>query len=32
MANRMRKNLFRLYLSDDEQYILDEKTKLANMK
>ena len=32
MANRMRKNVFRLYLSDDEQYILDEKTKLANMK
>ena len=32
MANRLRKNEFKLYLSDDERYILDEKTKLANMK
>jgi len=32
MANRKRKNKILLYLSDDEKLILEEKTRLANLK
>ena len=32
MENRTRKNEFKLRLSDDELYILDEKWKLSEMK
>lgn len=32
MANRTRKNLYRLYLSDDEKYIFEEKWKLSGLK
>ena len=31
-ANRTRKNLYKLYLSDDEEYILEEKWKLSGLK
>lgn len=32
MANRTRKNRNEFYLSDDEQYILEQKFKLSGMK
>ena len=32
MANRERKNELKIYLSDDEQYILDQKVKASGMK
>ena len=32
MANRERKNELKLYLSDDEQYILEQKVKISGMK
>ena len=32
MSNRIRKNPIQFYLSDDEQYILDEKFRLSGMK
>ncbi len=32
MANRERKNELKLYLSDDEQYILERKVKIFGMK
>ena len=32
LSNRIRKNLIQFYLSDDEQYILDEKFRLSGMK
>jgi len=32
MANRTRRNPVQFYLSDDEQYILDQKFLLSNMK
>lgn len=31
MANRERKNLVQLFLSDDEKFILEEKVKLSGM-
>ena len=32
MANRKRKNELKIYLSDDEQYILEQKVKSSGMK
>ena len=32
LSNRIRKNPIQFYLSDDEQYILDEKFRLSEMK
>lgn len=32
MANRERKNELKIYLSDDEQYILEQKVKASGMK
>ena len=32
MANRSRTNELKIFLSDDEKYILDEKLRLSNMK
>ncbi len=32
MANRERKNELKIYLSDDEQYILEQKVKISGMK
>ena len=32
MSNRIRKNPIQFYLSDEEQYILDEKFRLSGMK
>ena len=32
MANRERKNELKIYLSDDEQYILEQKVKLSGMR
>lgn len=32
MANRIRKNELKIYLSDDEQYILDQKVKISNIR
>ena len=32
MANRERQNELKIYLSDDEQYILDQKWKASGMK
>ena len=32
MANRERKNELKVYLSDDEQYILEQKVKASGMK
>ena len=32
MANRERKNELKIYLSDDEQYILEQKVKAYGMK
>ena len=32
MANRERKNELKIYLSDKEQYILDQKVKISGMK
>ena len=32
MANRERKNELKIYLSDDEQYILEQKIKISGMK
>lgn len=32
MANRERKNELKIYLSDDEQYILEHKVKISGMK
>ena len=32
MANRERKNEVKIYLSDDEQYILEQKVKISGMK
>ena len=32
MANRERKNELKIYLSDDEQYILEQKVKASDMK
>ena len=32
MANRERKNELKIYLSDDEQYILEQKVKTSGMK
>ena len=32
MANRARKNELKIYLSDDEQYILEQKVKASGMK
>ena len=32
MANRERKNELKIYLSDDEQYILEQKVKISRMK
>ena len=32
MANRERKNELKIYLSDDEQYILEQKLKASGMK
>ena len=32
LSNRIRKNPIQFYLSDDEQYILDEKFRLSGMK
>ena len=32
MANRERQNELKIYLSDDEQYILEQKWKASNMK
>ena len=32
LSNRIRKNLIQFYLSDEEQYILDEKFRLSGMK
>ena len=32
MTNRERKNELKVYLNDDEQYILEHKWKLSNMK
>ncbi len=32
MANRERKNELKIYLSDNEQYILEQKVKISGMK
>ena len=32
MANRERKNELKIYLSDKEQYILEQKVKISGMK
>lgn len=32
MANRERKNELKIYLSDDEQYMLEQKVKASGMK
>lgn len=32
MANRERKNKLKIYPSDDEQYILEQKVKASGMK
>ncbi len=32
MANRERKNELKIYLSDNEQYILEQKVKASSMK
>ena len=32
MANRERKNELKIYLNDDEQYILEQKVKISVMK
>ena len=32
MANRERKNELKIYLRDDEQYILEQKVKISGMK
>ena len=32
MAKRERKNELKIYLSDDEQYILEQKVKISGMK
>ncbi len=32
MANRERKNELKIYLSDDEQYILEQKVKASGMR
>ena len=32
MANRERKNELQIYLSDDEQYILEQKVKASGMR
>ncbi len=32
MANRERKNELKIYLSDDEQYILEQKVKISGMR
>ena len=32
MANRERKNELKIYLSDDEQYILEQKVKASDMR
>ena len=32
MAKRERQNELKIYLSDDEQYILEQKWKASNMK
>ena len=32
MANRERKNELKIYLSDDEQYILEQKVKTSGMR
>ena len=32
MAQRQRQNELKIYLSDDEQYILEQKLKLSHMK
>ena len=32
MAERERKNELKIYLSDDEQYILEQKVKLSGMR
>ena len=32
MANRERKNELKIYLNDDEQYILEQKVKASGMK
>lgn len=32
MANRERKNELKIYLNDDEKYILDEKVRLSGIK
>ena len=32
MAQRERQNELKIYLSDDEQYILEQKLKLSHMK
>ena len=32
MANRERKNELKIYLSDDEQYILEQKVKISCMR
>ena len=32
MANRERRNELKIYLSDDEQYILEQKAKASGMK
>lgn len=32
MANRERKNELKIYLNDDEKYILDEKVRLSRIK
>ena len=32
MANRERKNELKIFLSDDEQYILEQKVKLSGMR
>ena len=32
MANRERKNELKIFLSDDEQYILEQKVKISGMK
>jgi hypothetical protein len=32
MANRERKNELKIYLSDKEQYILEQKVKISSMK
>ena len=32
LSNRIRKNPIQFYLSDEEQYILDEKFRLSGMK